>query len=40
MLFLTGYAESAAIGNDRMEPGLEIMTKTFALDALAAKVPA
>ncbi len=38
VMFLTGYAESAAIGSGRMEPGMEVMTKPFALDALAAKV--
>ena len=38
VLFLTGYAESAAVGNGQMEGGMEVMTKPFALDALAAKV--
>ncbi|WP_367141922.1 ATP-binding protein [Rhodoplanes sp.] len=39
VLFLTGYAEYAtAVGNGRMEQGMEVMTKPFALDALAAKV--
>ena len=38
VLFLTGYAESAAVGNGRMEQGMEVMTKPFALDKLVAKV--
>jgi len=38
VMFLTGYAESAAIGSGRMEPGMEVMTKPFALNALAARV--
>lgn len=38
VLFLTGYAESVAAKDGRMEPGMEVMTKPFALDALAAKV--
>jgi CheY-like chemotaxis protein len=38
VLFLTGYAESVAAGNDGMEQGMEIMTKPFALDKLVAKV--
>ncbi len=38
VLFLTGYAESAAVGNARMERGMEVMTKPFALDVLATKV--
>jgi CheY-like chemotaxis protein len=38
VLFLTGYAESIAAGNDGMEQGMEIMTKPFALEQLVAKV--
>lgn len=38
VLFLTGYAENAAVGNGRMEPGMEVMTKPFDLDKLVAKV--
>ncbi len=38
VLFLTGYAENAAVGNGRMEQGMGVMTKPFALEALAARV--
>jgi len=38
VLFITGYAASAAVGNGRMEPGMQVMTKPFALDTLAARV--
>ena len=38
VLFLTGYAENAAVGNSRMEQGMEVMTKPFGLEALAARV--
>ena len=38
VLFLTGYAESVAAGNNGMEQGMEIMTKPFALNKLVAKV--
>jgi signal transduction histidine kinase len=38
VLFLTGYAENAAVGNGRMEHGMEVMTKPFDLDKLVAKV--
>ena len=38
VLFLTGYAESAAVGKGRMEHGMEVMTKPFDLDKLVAKV--
>jgi CheY-like chemotaxis protein len=38
VLFLTGYAGSVAAGDGRMEQGMEIMSKPFALDKLVAKV--
>ena len=38
VLFVTGYAESAAVGSGRMERGVQLMTKPFAVAALAAKV--
>ncbi len=38
VLFVTGYAESVAASDGRMEPGMQVMTKPFSLDALAAKV--
>ena len=40
VLFITGFAESAAVGNGRMEAGMEVLTKPFAVDALAAKIQA
>lgn len=38
VLFITGYAENAAVGNGLLEPGMEVMTKPFAMTDLAAKV--
>ena len=38
VLFITGYAENAAVGNGHMDPGMAILTKPFAMDTLAAKV--
>lgn len=38
ILFLTGYAENVAANDGRMVQGMEVMTKPFALDVLAAKV--
>jgi len=38
VLFVTGYAESVAVGGDRMEHGMQVMTKPFAVAALAARV--
>jgi CheY-like chemotaxis protein len=39
ILFMTGYAHNAAIGNGAaLDTGMEIMTKPFALDDLAKKI--
>ncbi len=38
ILFITGYAENAAVGNGHLEPGMALLTKPFAMDLLAAKV--
>src|SRR3984957_9470443 len=40
VLFLTGYAENAAVRGDFLDPGMDMLTKPFALDALGAKVRA
>jgi signal transduction histidine kinase/CheY-like chemotaxis protein/PAS domain-containing protein len=38
VLFITGYAENAVIGNGLLGHGMEVVTKPFDLPALAAKV--
>ena len=38
VLFITGYAENSVIGNGHLAPGMQLMTKPFALDAFAARV--
>jgi DNA-binding response OmpR family regulator len=38
VLFITGYAENAAIGNGHLEPGMHVLTKPFAMDILAARI--
>ena len=38
VLFITGYAENAAIGNGHLDPGMAVITKPFAMNALANKV--
>ena len=38
ILFITGFAETAAVGNGHLDPGMELLTKPFTLDALVAKV--
>ncbi len=35
VLFITGYAENAVVGNGHLEPGMQVLTKPFAMDALA-----
>jgi PAS domain S-box-containing protein len=38
VLFITGFAENAAVGNGHLEPGMEILTKPFAMATLGHKV--
>ena len=38
VLFMTGYTRNAAVGNDPLEPGMEIITKPFTVDKLAQRV--
>jgi PAS domain S-box-containing protein len=38
VLFITGYAENAAVGNGHLERGMEILTKPFPMTTLANKV--
>jgi PAS domain S-box-containing protein len=38
ILFTTGYARNAILHGGRLEPGVELLPKPFAYDALAAKV--
>jgi PAS domain S-box-containing protein len=38
VLFMTGYAENAAIAAGFLEPGMAMITKPFAMEALATKI--
>jgi CheY-like chemotaxis protein len=38
VLFITGYAENAAVGNGHLEPGMKILTKPFPMATLTNKV--
>jgi len=38
VLFITGYAENAAMSHGFLEPGMEMVTKPFAVDALEARI--
>ena len=38
VLFITGYAENAALGNGYLDRGMSVVTKPFAMEALARKI--
>jgi PAS domain S-box-containing protein len=38
VLFITGYAENAVIGDGHLEPGMHVLTKPFAMETLAARI--
>jgi CheY-like chemotaxis protein len=38
VLFITGYAENAVVGNGHLEAGMEVLTKPFTMTSLSAKV--
>ncbi|PIU07003.1 ATP-binding protein, partial [Methylobacterium sp. CG09_land_8_20_14_0_10_71_15] len=38
VLFITGYAENALLTNGQLEPGMAVLTKPFAVDALATRI--
>ena len=40
VLFITGYAENAVLSHGHLEPGMHVITKPFAMDALASRIKA
>ncbi len=38
VLFITGYAENAVIGHGHLDPGMHVLTKPFAMEALASRI--
>ncbi|WP_235503907.1 MULTISPECIES: ATP-binding protein [unclassified Acidovorax] len=38
VLFVTGYAENALVGNGHLEPGMAVMTKPFSIDDFSMRV--
>jgi PAS domain S-box-containing protein len=38
VLFITGYAENATLANGFLDPGMEMITKPFAIEALATRI--
>lgn len=40
ILFITGYAENAVVGDGDLDPGMHLLTKPFAMDELASRIKA
>jgi DNA-binding response OmpR family regulator len=38
VLFITGFAENAVVGNGHLEPGMHVLTKPFAMEVLARRI--
>ena len=38
VLFVTGYAENAVVGNGHLDAGMTVITKPFAMAALEQKI--
>ena len=38
VLFITGFAENAVVGNGHLEPGMHVLTKPFAMETLAGRI--
>jgi PAS domain S-box-containing protein len=38
VLFITGYAENAVLSHGHLDPGMHVLTKPFAMDALATRI--
>ena len=38
VLFITGFAENSLIGNGHLEPGMQVLTKPFAMEALTSRI--
>ncbi|KQP04825.1 ATP-binding protein [Methylobacterium sp. Leaf93] len=38
VLFMTGYAENALVGNEHLAPGMAVLTKPFPIETMAARI--
>ncbi len=38
VLFITGYAENAVVGNGHLDAGMQVMTKPFTVNDLSARI--
>jgi CheY-like chemotaxis protein len=40
VIFITGYAENAVVGNGQLDPGMAVLTKPFSIETMAARIQA
>jgi CheY-like chemotaxis protein len=40
VIFITGYAEYAVVGNGQLDPGMAVLTKPFSIETMAARIQA
>jgi len=38
VLFITGYAENALLNHGHLTPGMQVVTKPFAMETLATRI--
>jgi CheY-like chemotaxis protein len=38
VLFITGYAENAVVGNGHLAPGMAVLTKPFSVETMTARI--
>jgi len=38
VLFITGFAENAVVGDGPLEPGMELVTKPFSMEGLGSRI--
>ena len=38
VLFITGYAENAVVGNGPLDPGMHVLTKPFVIEVMASRI--
>ena len=38
VLFITGYAANAALSHGHLDPGMQVLTKPFAIEALVSRI--
>jgi DNA-binding response OmpR family regulator len=38
VLFITGYAENAALSHGHLDPGMHVLTKPFTMESLGSRI--